>query len=515
MITKDQLEQMRLLFFSLVKKRAAEQPLVLVIEDLQWGDPSTVEWLGQSIGSLVNTPCLTLFIARPEFNPPWLSHEAMRQNFHSLTLDSLRPKASAKIIAELAGEHLLDETMRHQIVAKTDGIPLFIEELTKSLIEDPSIENTTTGKSKIPMTLLDSLVSRLDHLGKAKESAQWAAVIDREFSYALLEACVPFEAQRLQDDLAHMIEAELVSPIGRVSQNMPARYMFKHGLVQDAAYTTLLKRTRLTYHQHVAQILETHFPQITESQPELLAEYHASGNNHTRAVDFWLLAGNRAKAHGALTEAKTFFNHAVQWIEPEDSERRWQALVGREDVLDLRGEREAQKKDIDALLELAETSGDDVQQMEAYNSPAIYAVKVNDFELQLYAAEASIAAARRTGNLILEVRQMPRKVDALVHFEDWTAAEQAAEETLTKLSEVTDDETRTYVFGLLAYSFGRMGDEIPGMSEGEVISAGFQDLMQHTDKISDADWRQSFLDNVIENGAIVERWERLCVAVPE
>lgn len=457
-ITKAQREQMRALFIELLQKRAAEQPLVLVVEDLQWSDPSTIDWLGQSIDGLADAPCLTLLTARPDFNPIWLSHQDLRPNLHLLTLDPLRPEQAEQMVMNLAGENMLAEEIRSHITAKTDGIPLFVEELTKTLLEHSAFEGKANQTAKIPVTLLDSLAARLDRQGTAKETAQWAAVIGREFSYPILQACTAYDEQRLQNDLAHLIEAELVSPLGDTPLNGPARYTFRHALMQEAAYTSLLKRTRQLYHRHIAEMLETRFPQIAETRPELLAQHYANADLPTQAADFWLQAGKQATVQGATLEARTFFDRVIEWIEPEDSERRWQALLGRETALFFRGERAAQKADVDALLELAEITNDDTRRAQAQTRLARYASSQADYREQLAAAEAAVTAARRAGDLTIEVESLAYKVTALMRLGERAAVQQAVERTLAQAQKVGDDHIRAYAMAAIALYYLEDGD---------------------------------------------------------
>ncbi len=491
-ITKDQREQIRQIFIALVQKRAAEQPLVLVIEDLQWSDPSTVDWLGLSIGPFSAAPCLTVLTARPGFHPAWMPDQVIpgsqgsaarrpgmrkaknerraNHNLHPgllvLYLDPLGAEQAGQMLDDLAGESRLDEETRRYIITQTDGIPLFIEELTKTLLERVVFQDKTNTGSEIPTTLLDSLVARLDNLEAAKETAQWAAVLGREFYDQILQACVPYDEQRLQDDLARLIEAELVSPVHTTPQELwpdllvvPAakrsrRYAFKHALVLDAAYALMPKRTRQAYHRRVAEVLETRFAQIAETQPEVLAEHYANAGLRSQAVDCWLRAGKRATAQGATLEASIFFDRAIAGIEVADNERRWQALEGRETALCFRGEREAQKADIAALLELAETLADETRRAQAQIRQARYASSQADYQEQLKAADAAIDAAGRAGATTLEVEALAYKVTALMRLGERVALPHTVERILAQTQKIDDDHIRAYAFAAVAlYSF--------------------------------------------------------------
>ena len=468
-VTPAQREQMRAVFVALVQKRAAEQPLVLEIEDLHWADPSSVDWLGQSIASLASVPCLTLLTARPVFQPAWLADRAAQSHLLQLALHPLHSEPAERMIADLAGEGKLEEGLRRRIIAQTDGNPLFIEELTKTLLERLGNQGTAPANAEIPATLRDSLAARLDHLGMAKETAQWAAVLGREFSYPILQACLPYDEQRLQSDMARLIEAELVSPIQAATQDAASyitgaqgppqlRYTFKHILVQEAAYASLLKRTRQVYHRRIAEVLEIHFPQMAEMRPELLAQHYDGAEMPTKAIDYWLRAGERATARGATLEARTFFERALQGIPPEDHERRWQALLRLDDVLVLGVEREAEKKSVEALLEQAETCDNDTRRAQAFLRQARYAARTSDSALGIRASEEAVAAARRAGNPTLEVQGLTSVLTKRSIRGEWDAANQLAEEALVKLPEVEDEKIQAYVLAGVGFHYYNLGD---------------------------------------------------------
>ena len=464
-ITAEQRARMREVFVALAQKRAADQPLLLVIEDLHWADPSTVEWLGQSLDALVAVPCLILLTSRPTFTPAW----PPQAHVFSLALGPLNPIETEQMLSELAGNQPLRDEVRQRIIAQTDGIPLFIEELTRTVLESNhqtlEVSETSRVLPEIPATLRDSLMARLDRVGAAKETAHWAAALGREFSYPVLQAVVPFDEERLQHDLAQLIEADLVHRPGQTTTN----YSFKHTLVQEAAYASLLKRTRQDYHRRIAETLETRFPQTAETQPEILAQHYASAGLHLQAVDYWLRAGEQAIAHGATLEAKAFFDRALELTEPTDSKRRWRALLGREEVFNLREEREAQIDDIHSLLELAETFDDDTCRAQAFLRQAQYDLRKKDFKLMLHATETAAASAARAGNHALEMRALSFKVTALAYIEDWIAAHQAVEETLARLPGVADEVIRAYALGDVAFYYSRVGDlsrALPLMRQG-------------------------------------------------
>jgi predicted ATPase/DNA-binding SARP family transcriptional activator/class 3 adenylate cyclase len=463
-ITQAQREQMCQVFIALVQQRAAEQPLVLVIEDLHWSDPSTLEWLRLSLPSLASVPCLMLLTARPGFDPASLSQPDARSNMLLLPLNPLPPEQVEQMMFDLAGRSMLAEDVHRRVVAQTDGIPLFVEELTKMLIEQSASKAGEKRTANIPATLLDSLAARLDHIGIAKETAQWAAVIGREFSYPVLQACIPYDDERLQSDLAHLIEAELISAINpgvhdstlARSKTKP-RYTFKHTLVQDAAYASMLQSTRQAYHRRIAETLETRFPHLAEARPEHLAQHYFEAGMPTQAIDLWLRAGERAKSQGATLEARNLLDRAIALIEPADDERLWQVLWQREKVLDFMGDREAQEADLTALMDLADVFNDDMRRTQVYLRQIAFVGMQGDYRAALPLTEAACAAARRAGSLTLELNALAYKAQALI-FLEVTTARQIVEEMLAQLPKVEDMSVRAQILTVAAYYYLESGD---------------------------------------------------------
>ena len=469
-ITKTQRERMRQVFMALLQKQAAERPIVLVIEDLHWSDPSTVEWLGQSLNSVAAAACLVLLTARPGFDPFWLSPQAGRPGPILLALNPLSSEQADQMINALAGEELQDEGLRQHIITQSDGIPLFVEELTKVVLEQPALTRATKPTPPIPASLLDSLVARLDHLGVAKETAQWLATLGREVSYALLQACVPYDESRLQSDLARLIEAELVSPLNQEPQtgmmhlaaaaprSGPTHYTFKHALVQDAAYTAMLKRTRQAYHRRIAETAARQFPQWATTRPEIMAHHYAQAGLSSSAADYWMQAGERATAHGATVEAKIFFDRALDAMAPEDGEHRWQALWGRETALFFQGERLAQEADIVALHDLAETLDDDTRRAQVHIRQARFATAQANYREQLAAAESAIVAASRSGAVAVTLEALAYKITALLRLGRRQDVPQAVAQTLTQVQQVDDDHIRAYAMAAVALYYVEIGD---------------------------------------------------------
>src|SRR5436309_2905621 len=273
---------------------ARVQPLVLAVEDLQWVDPSTLELQGLFVERGATAPVLLLYTARPEFRAPWplLAHHAQ------VTLGRLGHRHVREMVAHVAPRAVLAEPVIEALVTRTDGNPLYVEELTKAVLEADA--GGAISARPIPATLQDSLMARLDRLGGAKEVAQVGAVIGREFSYALLHAVLRLPDVELQAALARLADAELLYPRGLLPE---ATYVFKHALVQDTAYASLLKSRRRELHGAIARVLAERFHDTAETQPELLAVHYTEAGEAEPAVAAWQRAGERAFGRGALAEA--------------------------------------------------------------------------------------------------------------------------------------------------------------------------------------------------------------------
>jgi class 3 adenylate cyclase/predicted ATPase len=309
---------------------AERQPVLVAWEDLHWADPTTLEVLGLVIEQAPTVPMLHVLTYRPEFSPPW----PPRSHITPLVLNRLeRPQVEVLIAQRAGGKALPAEVVQH-IVAKTDGVPLYVEELTKMLLASPLLREETdqyvlTGPLRtvaIPDTLQAALMARLDQLKRAKEVAQLGAVLGREFAYALLQAIAPQDDNALQAGLAQLVEAELLYQRGRPPR---ARYIFKHALIQDAAYASLLKRTRQQVHQQIAQALEARFPALVETQPELVAQHYTAAGCAEQAVVYWQRAGQQASERSAYLEAVSHLTTGIELLKilPETPERTQQSLT--------------------------------------------------------------------------------------------------------------------------------------------------------------------------------------------
>jgi len=303
---------------------ARRQPTLAVYEDVHWVDPSTVELLDLVIERAQRWPILVLITFRPEFTPPWTGHAHVTQ----LSLSRLTRRDGAALVERVSGGKPLPDEVLCQILAKTDGVPLFVEELTKTMLEsgllaDAGDRYALSGPLPplaIPATLQDSLMARLDRLALVKEVAQTAAAIGREFPHDLLAAVCSLPETRLSDALDQLVGSELVFRQGTA---VNATYTFKHILVQDAAYQSLLKSKRQQLHTRIAKALEESLPERAHNQPEVLAYHFTEGGLAKQAVGYWLKAGQRAIRHSANAEAISHLSKGLDLAGslPAESER--------------------------------------------------------------------------------------------------------------------------------------------------------------------------------------------------
>jgi class 3 adenylate cyclase/predicted ATPase len=313
---------------------AARQPVLALYEDVHWIDPSTLELLGMVIERVRQLPVLVVITFRPEFQPPWTG----QAHVTAMTMSRLGRRQGADLVARVTGDKPLPAEVVEQIVARTDGVPLFVEELTKTVLESGLLADAgdryelsgSLPALAIPTTLHDSLMARLDRLAPVKEVAQIGAAIGREFSHELLAAVSPLAADKLGEALDQLVASELVFRRGTPPE---ATYSFKHALVQDAAYQSLLKSKRQQLHARIAQALEGHFRTTTE--PEILAHHFTEAGVAEKAIDHWLRAGDRAIARSAYLEASAHLKRGLSLVpflaEPEariDLELKLRTLLG-------------------------------------------------------------------------------------------------------------------------------------------------------------------------------------------
>jgi class 3 adenylate cyclase/predicted ATPase len=308
-----------------MERLAARQPVLAVYEDVHWIDPTTLELLTLTIERVQHLPVLLLVTARPEFTPPWPDYAHLSH----VALGRIGQVEGTSLIAQVTGGKALPSEVLQQILARTDGIPLFIEELTKAVVEsgvltDAGDRYTAAGPLPalaIPTSLNASLLARLDRLAPVREVAQIGAALGRQFSHALISAVAPMPQPHLDDALAQLLQAELIFRRGTPPD---AQYTFKHALVQDTAYGTLLRERRQQLHGRIAAALEQQFPEIAETQPEQLARHCAEAGFVEKAVGYCLKAGQQAIARGTMTEAVAQLGKGLDILAglPDDAARQ-------------------------------------------------------------------------------------------------------------------------------------------------------------------------------------------------
>jgi class 3 adenylate cyclase/predicted ATPase len=292
-----------------------QSPVLLVLEDAQWADPSSLEAFGRFIDKIDALRALLLVTFRPEFEAPWVG----RPHVTALTINRLPPSAALTLVDHIAANDApLPESVRQNIVERSDCVPLFVEEITKAVLEAeneglaaPGAASVYSTALAVPASLHTSLMARLDRLGPAKGVAQVAAAIGRRFSHALLAYAARLPEPELNSALDRLVQSGLL-----LRQGSPphATYLFKHALVQDAAYGTLLRQPRRMLHARIAEVLEGQFPDVAESEPELLAGHCTEASLIEKASHQWGKAGLRSLARSALIEAKAELSRALAQI---------------------------------------------------------------------------------------------------------------------------------------------------------------------------------------------------------
>jgi class 3 adenylate cyclase/tetratricopeptide (TPR) repeat protein len=299
-------------------------PLMFIVEDAHWADPSTLDSLAGIVRRVRGTRALAIVTYRPEFDATW-RHEP---HVMALALSRLDQRAAADLAGKVIGSRALPKEILDQIVTKTDGVPLFVEELTKAVL-DAEVTRERGGRFgvdvpfpdlAVPATLRDSLAARLDRLGPFKEVAQTAACVGREFSERMLEAVTELTLDQVRTALEALVASGLV---GRTTGDSDGSYSFRHALIQDAAHASLLNARRQQLHNRIAAELEAQWPEVVQTQPELMAHHHAGAGNVERAVEFMSVAGQNAIERSANLEAVRILRRAIDLLTalPETTQR--------------------------------------------------------------------------------------------------------------------------------------------------------------------------------------------------
>ena len=453
---------------ALTLEEAERQPLLQVWEDVHWADPSTLDLLGQLIDQAPTAPLLIVLTFRPEFVPPWPA----RSHVRPLTLNRLERPQIEFLATRLAGGHRLPPEVVEHIVQKTDGVPLFVEEMTKAVLSSNVLRAegdhySLTGplsEISIPASLHESLMARLDRLPTLREVAQLGAVLGRDFAYEMLRAITTLDEPRLREVLGRLVEAELLYQRGRPPRS---RYIFKHALIQDAAYQSLLRRSRQQYHRQVAELLEQQFADVVEANAELVAHHYSEAGMPAQAVTYWQRAGEKAAHRSANHEAIGHLTAGLAQLAqlPEAQERAkrelaLQPLLGKA-TMAARGYASPEAiRAFSRARELCAEIGDD-----SNICPVLFGVWL--FEL----TGAHHTNAGRTADEFLErARLIGDPGDRLaanfavsvsnVHLGNLVQARQHSEEAIQLFDDVTDAEATRLAFrygvelGAASYAYG-------------------------------------------------------------
>ena len=419
------------------------QPVLMIFEDAHWADPTSLEVLGRTVARIKTLPALLIVTFRPEFTAPW----AGQSHVTSVTLNRLGEAEAAGIIAGLVGSKNLPADVLAEIVERTDGIPLFVEEVTKAVLEAESegaarrtISAVPSPALAVPASLHASLMARLDRLGPAKEVAQIGSAIGREFSHILLASVARKSDAELGSALELLVRSGLLSRLGMPPQ---ASYLFKHALVQDAAYDTLLREQRRALHARIARALEERFPDRAATEPEVLAYHFSEAGLLPAAIGYWQAAGKRATGRAGMVEAVAYFDKALALLRtlpetPERDQQELMLLIGR--GLPLTAIRSYAAPDV----------GDNYRAAHALckrigTSPKIFAVLQGLYRFYLVSAELHtvldtttqlLDIAEKSGdqNLLMEAHQ------ALAHTRGYRGELQAAQEHFDKCMALLDPE---------------------------------------------------------------------------
>jgi class 3 adenylate cyclase/tetratricopeptide (TPR) repeat protein len=305
-------------------RQSRRGPVLLLFEDAHWIDPTSIGLMSRIVRRIVDLPVMITVTYRPEFTPPWLDlgHASM------LKLNHLGKNQVIELIRKAVGDKPLPATIVEQIAAKSQGVPLFIEEITRWVLESGDLEQVgeryvlrgSVRDLAIPSTLRDSLIARLDRLGVAKDVAFTASIIGREFSYELLAGVAQMPEATLQEGLEKLVRSDLLAQRGTPPQS---HYIFKHALIRDAASQSILTARRRKLHERIAEVLSNNFPEVAETEPEVLALHYAEANLINRALGFWHRAAERVAARLAYIEALGHIEQAMKLVAtlPEGAER--------------------------------------------------------------------------------------------------------------------------------------------------------------------------------------------------
>jgi len=411
------------------------RPVLLLIEDLHWADPSTLELVEHIVEHGGNRPLLALFTSRPGFAPRWTGSPGVTL----IPLSRLPHEDAAELVRQTLGGEALAEEVVASVVAKTDGIPLYLQEYTKAVAE---ARQPGERDGAIPSTLQDLLLARLDRLGEAKLVAQTAALLGREFDGRLLEAVWASGGNSLRDGLGMLLREEVVYAVGDSDQ--PRRYVFRHALIQEAAYESLLKSSRAALHLRIAEVVERDFKDIAAAEPEWLARHFSQAGQPSRAIPYWERAGQRASKLAAHTEAGRHFKAALAQLAklPEEPARHRLELglrlqLGLALTASLGYAASEMKATYQRALELCDLLGNPAELFPVLRGLATYCIASCDFDRAIDLSKQLLRLGEETGRPDYQIDAYYGQSYSLFYTGALLEAEAALNETL-RLYKVLD-----------------------------------------------------------------------------
>jgi class 3 adenylate cyclase/tetratricopeptide (TPR) repeat protein len=461
------------ILITILVRMAERRPVILGIEDLHWADPSTLDFLARIREGAPTARVMLLLTHRPVFSATWT---AKTPAIH-IRLDRLSDEHVRSMVQHIAGGKRIPEEVHRYVVEKTDGVPIFVEELTRTVLESGWLVDTDGGFAParplhmltIPVTLQDLLLARLDRLGRGKEVALLASVIGREFSYEMIRAVSHADEIALNHDLGQLVSGGVLY---QLSEPPAARYVFKHVLIQDAAYGLLLKSTRQQYHRRVAEALLAGFPETVATRPELLAHHFTEAGSAQVAVDYWLKACRRAVERSANLEASAHAHQGLTLLEQVPAspardvlELGLQSALGSATIA-LRGYgADAVEKAFARALDLCQRLGDTPQRIRAELGLWTYYVVRGHYAHAVELADELLAIARQHGTTGTLVQAHYCRGFSRFHVGELHAAHEAFAEGARvacrdgdpALSLPTGDDVRIHLLSFSALALWHLG----------------------------------------------------------
>ncbi len=433
---------------------AERSPLLLTIEDLHWADPSTLEFLSFVLEQLPSSRILTAMTYRPEFQPPW----PQRSNMTSIALGRLTNAESELLLLRTMHDKGVPSEVTREIIGRADGIPLFIEELATMIVESKFVrdEGSTyvitapVAQLPIPATLQDSLMARLDRIPEVRETAQLAAALGREFSFKMIQAVSPLDDAALRTNIKKLIDNEVLQQRGIIPN---AVFHFRHALIHDAAYGSMLKATRQQYHRRIVTVVEERFPQLLETQPEVAARHYTEAGMIDRAITQWRTAGERALQRCANHEALSDLDRGLELLRttadsPEKLHQEVLFEISRGAALLItRGQASSEVEHAYArALELSEALGDTRERWLILFGLCRYYMARSVLKATHEISTQLIALAERLGDPILLLGGRMALGFTLYHMGELTEALRLVEEGYAAYEQLSHEDRESAMF---------------------------------------------------------------------